>query len=686
MASVGIDIGDARTTVSVISAQGGRPSEARNEMTKTTTPTAFYFKDGTFKIGQAAMKQVTRRNCFNPVVSIQSGLSFEICRSASLFLKVLRTPVQFYTDFDFPNVEIDDFVWKQIVHKLRGSTVGSQDEPSDTHVHLSLRFVLAIFLVKVLEPVVTEHTTIESCVVSCSDAYSAREQEILKQSCEMALGTVSPSESKKRCVKVLHCCLAAALYHARDRPENLFARNAGRACPVAFVDVGKHSTSISVITFDAEGAVIRAIETSKSVSGLKIDNVIYKHVCDWLLIQFSIDASSFEKPVMLRILVGCKRAKEELSLAESHEIDFDGCFPGKEVKPFNLSQQELNMLCGSIFNELRMMSARVLASAGLRGNDVYGQPEKVHSIELIGNGCLSPSLKSVIRDSFLGVEPRVSLPDEFVSRGCAYFAYERITVPKNDGVASYYELAASEESEAEMNGSKNQISSVPFDSDTSRFLRKQEMKLLLSMKQHERNATSVSQSEDKQVLDRRMNELRIRDRTPVKSDDWVSEMGLVTYAGSLPDGMSDLEGAMDQRLAEIVLYLRRIPYLAGDAIEELKLLTERLEVTANAYNLMKYASSLPCNMGLRQHAAKEKNISSFIEEAQDWTKFFLLPDNSEVRRQEPKGLSHLLVLREEILLLHDLLCTFWEINSPDFEQELRHGRSRGHRSRGSTQH
>lgn len=665
MASVGIDLGDTRTTVSVILERGGRPVEARNEMTKTTTPTAIYFKDGTCKIGQGAMRQVTRRNCANTVVSIQRSVPLETRQSAAEISDSLPTPVHFYSNFEFPYVDIDDCVWKKIAS---GSTFEAQpDDASDTHVVFSLRLVLAIFLVKLLDPVVMKHTSIASCVMSCSDSRSVREGEILLQACEMALEIVNPADCEKPRVGLLSTSVAAAFYQARDRPENLFARSAGRACPVTFVDVGQNSTSVSVVTFDEEGAVIRAIETSRSVSGVKIDHLIFKRISEWLWKKFDLDTSTLENPVILRMLDSCRRAKEELSLAESQEIVFDGCFPGKEVKPFNLLQKDLRFLCRSPLGELKKMCDTVLRSTGLAEIDSYGQTSKVHSIELIGNGCLSPALKSVIRESF-GIEPRVSLPDEFVSRGCAYYAFQKIPIATSDRVGDSYDVALSQGAVAKVTGVRNQVPSVPICPVISRDMKRSEAKLLRDMKNHERKAAAILQSEFKLAFDRSMSELRSRDRTPVQSAEWVSEMKLDTYKSVLPGGMSDLESDLDKRLTEIDVILRRIPYVAGDAIETLQLLTERLQVTSLVYDLMRYIFSLPRNMELSQHAECQKLLAARIDGVYQQASCFL---------GDPGTRSHLLncmrymkYVRGELSNAQSNVRNAWEQLDPKSEKEL----------------
>lgn len=217
-----------------------------------------------------------------------------------------------------------------------------------------------------------------------------------------------------RCLRLINDNTATALAYGitkTDLPE----KDAHFARHIVFLDCGRDCMQVSVVAFRKGELKVLSHAYSKTVSGRRIDEVLFEHFALQFLEKHKIDARTQDR-ARLRLLLQCEKLKKTLSACPEDldtPINVECLMNDMDVSGMmNRLQLEELLAQHKIFDELAATCQQALTLAGIA-------KEQLESVELVGGTTRIPALRAQI-GSFFNKEPKTTInAAESVARGAS---------------------------------------------------------------------------------------------------------------------------------------------------------------------------------------------------------------------------------------------------------------------------
>jgi molecular chaperone DnaK (HSP70) len=183
--------------------------------------------------------------------------------------------------------------------------------------------------------------------------------------------------------------LAAAVSFGLDDDK---AADAAVKKNVLVVDVGSHSTTLSVLTSQHGLLSLVDSDATADVGATHVDDHLFTHFSKVFTTKFQLDLSESQRATT-RLKLACENVKKSLSTMPAASVKLDSLFEGQDLFA-DVTRARMEMMCDTLFRALH----NALLAFFKRPHNV--RAGAITHIILAGGGSALPRIQAIVEDFF----------------------------------------------------------------------------------------------------------------------------------------------------------------------------------------------------------------------------------------------------------------------------------------------
>ena len=262
---------------------------------------------------------------------------------------------------------------------------------------------MAIFLNKIKNIWLKKNINPENMVVSIPDYCTAHERKAMLESIKI---------SGLKCTSLLNessaIMLAYGMHYLKELNDNQRL--------VTFVDLGHSQTTIIYAEFTRTLFKILSVTSERFCGAREFDYLIADNVTNGFLQKYGEDPMSSPK-AKVSLIEKINKSRKALTGNKEMSLHIDSLMNGNDLD-YNLKREEFEKIIEPSLKKFEKICKDSLEKATFNRVKI----DTIHSVEMVGDTLRTPILSSIIKQIFNHELSKTLVPDEFIARGCSFFA------------------------------------------------------------------------------------------------------------------------------------------------------------------------------------------------------------------------------------------------------------------------
>ena len=185
---------------------------------------------------------------------------------------------------------------------------------------------------------------------------------------------------------------------------------------VVFVDLGHSQTTIIYAEFTKTLFQILSISSERFCGARELDYLIAENVTFEFLKKYGNDPMTSPK-AKVSLIEKINKSRKALTGNKEMNLHIDSLLDGEDLD-YNLKREHFEKIIEPTLKKFEKLCLESLEKAKNRGVNI----DNIHSVEMVGDTLRTPILSSMIKQVFNLELSKTLVADEFIARGCSFFA------------------------------------------------------------------------------------------------------------------------------------------------------------------------------------------------------------------------------------------------------------------------